>query len=560
MENEIDLEKKIKELDNIVYKVGQSAQTVHMLTKPQVFYDNTHKQALGYQNPFYLKKAQRIKPTFYDGIVISDKHVAMPAIDDEETLILEEYHMSNPSTKSSDASPVKIEAPKELPKKRTTPDALTAGEWGFEHTKAVFNNEIIPFLKSLKDIFNVFDKDLLNEIIEVQTVFDQIEAAIQQSLVDKQCLEIAKKELFLENDRLLQKIMSQDVLLTVMNSMSLNGESVNVEMQRNKSCDNCFNLDAELSKSQNTNFQKDKSCDNQNALEIPKYFKNNDLKAQLQDKDTTICKLKEIIKSIRENNKEKNTSLNRSELETTNKELENSVAKLLFENERLCKKINHVKQVFKDQFDSIKKTHVRTKERSDSLINKLNLKSVENEDLKAQIQDKVFVITSLKNDLRKLKGKEINSVAQIPYATTIVPGMFKLDLDPLAPKLLQNREAHIDYLNHIQEQADIVRVIVEQAKAKQPLDNALDFACKHAKRIHELLVYVRDMYPNVIKLSAKKVVVTPINNVKKFRFAEPLTSSSNIKQVKSSKTSDSNTPVLSSIGLKCSPSNYASKL
>ncbi|GKA18791.1 hypothetical protein Tco_0698706 [Tanacetum coccineum] len=57
MENEIDLEKKIKELDNIVYKVGQFAQTVHMLTKLQVFYDNAHKQALGYQNPFYLKKA-----------------------------------------------------------------------------------------------------------------------------------------------------------------------------------------------------------------------------------------------------------------------------------------------------------------------------------------------------------------------------------------------------------------------------------------------------------------------------------------------------------------------
>ncbi|GJR61191.1 hypothetical protein Tco_1503353 [Tanacetum coccineum] len=39
MENEIDLEKKIKELDNIIFKVGQSAQTVHMLTKSQFFYD-----------------------------------------------------------------------------------------------------------------------------------------------------------------------------------------------------------------------------------------------------------------------------------------------------------------------------------------------------------------------------------------------------------------------------------------------------------------------------------------------------------------------------------------
>ncbi|GJX02066.1 hypothetical protein Tco_0185979 [Tanacetum coccineum] len=152
--------------------------------------------------------------------------------------------MSNLTSKSSDTSLVKIEAPKELPKLslvneslkklkfhlarfdnvvkiRTTPDPRTKGEWGL----VVFNNEIIPFLKSLKDIFNVFDKDLLNEIMEVQTVFDQMDAAVQQSSVDKQCLEIAKKELLLENDRLLQQIMSQDVLLTVMNSMYLIGES-----------------------------------------------------------------------------------------------------------------------------------------------------------------------------------------------------------------------------------------------------------------------------------------------------------------------------------------------
>ncbi|GJZ66774.1 hypothetical protein Tco_0630014 [Tanacetum coccineum] len=228
---------------------------------------------------------------------------------------------------------------------------------------------------------------------------------------------------------------------------------------------------------------------------------------------------------MREKSKKKNVNYDYCEIETKNVELENSVAKLLSENERLCKEINHVKH-----------------------------------DLKAQIQDKVFVITSLKNDLRKVKGKEIVDIAaQIPSANTIVPGMFKLDLDPLAPRLLQNREAHIDYLKYTQEQADILRGIVEQAKAKQPLDNALDFACKHAQRIQELLVYVRDTCPNAIKLSAKKVVVTPKNNVKKVRFVEPLTSSSNIKQVESSTTSDSNTPVLSPTGLKCSTSNCGSK-
>nr|GEW11026.1 ribonuclease H-like domain-containing protein [Tanacetum cinerariifolium]GFA17767.1 ribonuclease H-like domain-containing protein [Tanacetum cinerariifolium] len=101
--------------------------------------------------------------------------------------------------------------------------------------------------------------------------------------------------------------------------------------------------------------------------------------------------------------------------------------------------------------------------------------------------------------------------------------------------------------------------IVEQAKAKQPLDNALDFACKHAQRIQELLVYVQDTCPNVINLSAKKVVVTPKNKVKKVRFVEPLTSSSNIKQVELSTTSYSNTLMLSPTGLKCSTSNCGSK-
>nr|GEX69508.1 hypothetical protein [Tanacetum cinerariifolium] len=97
------------------------------------------------------------------------------------------------------------------------------------------------------------------------------------------------------------------------------------------------------------------------------------------------------------------------------------------------------------------------KEQSDSLINKLNLKSAENKDLKAQIQDKVFVITSLKNDLHKLKGKAIvDNVVQIPSATTVAPGMFKLDLEPLALKLVHNRESHMYYLTYTQEQADIL--------------------------------------------------------------------------------------------------------
>ncbi|GKB44272.1 hypothetical protein Tco_0889214 [Tanacetum coccineum] len=50
-----------------------------------------------------------------------------------------------------------------------------------------------------------------------------------------------------------------------------------------------------------------------------------------------------------------------------------------------------------------------------------------------------------------------------------------------------------------------------------------------------------------------------MNNVKKVRFVEPLTSSSNSKHVESSNSLDSNTPMLSSTGVKCSTSNCRSK-
>ncbi|GJW26827.1 hypothetical protein Tco_0040638 [Tanacetum coccineum] len=115
-------------------------------------------------------------------------------------------------------------------------------------------------------------------------------------------------------------------------------------------------------------------------------------KARLQDKDTNICKLKDTIKSLRENTKEEKVNPDKCDLEPINKELENSVAKLLSENE------------------------------------------------------------------------------------------------------------------------------LKQAKEKQPLDSELDFSCKYATRIQELLVYVQDTCPNVITPSTKTVDVSPMNNVKKVRL------------------------------------------
>ncbi|GKD08350.1 retrovirus-related pol polyprotein from transposon TNT 1-94 [Tanacetum coccineum] len=108
-------------------------------------------------------------------------------------------------------------------------------------------------------------------------------------------------------------------------------------------------------------------------------------------------------------------------------------------------------------------------------------------------QRKGFCHNSIKNDLRKLKGKDIvDNVVQASNATTIAPGMYKLDPVTLAPKDKNNREAHIYYLKHTMEQDAILREIVKQAKSLNPLNSASYCACKYVKMIQELLGYVRD--------------------------------------------------------------------
>nr|GFB68540.1 hypothetical protein [Tanacetum cinerariifolium] len=51
-------------------------------------------------------------------------------------------------------------------KERTTATTITEGMWGFEHTKACFHDDIIPFVKNLKELFTSFDQCLIDEVTE----------------------------------------------------------------------------------------------------------------------------------------------------------------------------------------------------------------------------------------------------------------------------------------------------------------------------------------------------------------------------------------------------------
>nr|GEU43718.1 retrovirus-related Pol polyprotein from transposon TNT 1-94 [Tanacetum cinerariifolium] len=69
-----------------------------------------------------------------------------------------------------------------------------------------------------------------------------------------------------------------------------------------------------------------------------------------------------------------------------------------------------------------------------------------------------------------------NIIPYSQYVQSHQTEMLKVDVEPLAPKLLNNRTAHSDYLRHTQEQAAILREVVEQRKSQDLLNNSLDHA------------------------------------------------------------------------------------
>ncbi|GJU94883.1 retrovirus-related pol polyprotein from transposon TNT 1-94 [Tanacetum coccineum] len=417
--------------------------------------ESRSKMLLKQSDPLILEKKVNIKPVNYAVLNQLSEYFGKHFVPQQELSAEQAFHfkMSNPSNDSSDASPVKVDVPSELPKKRIILDALTEGEWGFKHTKAVFINEIIPFFKSLKDIFNVFDKDLLNEITEVQIVFDQMETAVQQYSVDKPCLEIANKQALNAKDRLLEQIISQDIVNIVVNSSLDINDSVNVNENVNsmKMCNKYLEHEAELFKQHN-------------MVEKDEYNKLSKNYSQLEQHCVSLEIAMQLNKEIFQTN---NTS------------------------------VNQTKPTFDQLFEA------------NNLKAQLQAKDTTIKKLKAQIKKGVLVChNSIKNDLRKLKGKDIvDNVAQVSNDTTLALGMYKLDPVILAHMDKNNRETHIYYLKHTMEQAVILREIVKQAKSLNPLDSASYTACKYVKLIQELLGYIH-------KPSEKLVAVTPINKKK----------------------------------------------
>nr|GEU59811.1 putative ribonuclease H-like domain-containing protein [Tanacetum cinerariifolium] len=277
------------------------------------------KQALGFQNPCYLKRAQRLKPKLYDGSVI-EKSDAIVVHDSEETFLLAEesrskmiekqnnpkmaekkvitkpidyvvlnqiskdfetcfvpqtelsaeqafwsHYSVQPKEPNLSVSTTIVEVPKELPKvslvnsslkklkfhlaifdiivkERTTATAIMEGTWGFEHTKACFRYDIIPFMKSLKELFYSFDQFLIDELNEVQQVFKQMKQAVEQHSVEKNKFHNKMKNVLQENDRLLTQALSVDIVNIVVHD-NVKSSCMNVDV-----CERCVTIESKLKK------------------------------------------------------------------------------------------------------------------------------------------------------------------------------------------------------------------------------------------------------------------------------------------------------------------------
>ncbi|GJU98338.1 hypothetical protein Tco_1327609 [Tanacetum coccineum] len=178
----------------------------------------------------------------------------------------------------------------------------------------------------------------------------------------------------------------------------------------------CISLEISMQQKEES-FQSHKPCKNQESLDVKEASNEAKLKKEI------------------------------NVLETINIELESSVAKLLAKNEKLNMKNEHLKQTYKELYVSIKKTRIQTKDHNDSLIAQVNSKTVENADLKAQIQEKissghrfspkktfaVYEKTSPRSCLRWIPTGRIFNLAGlrwIPTGKMFIDSTTKVDSEP----------------------------------------------------------------------------------------------------------------------------------
>ncbi|GJQ94820.1 hypothetical protein Tco_0005959 [Tanacetum coccineum] len=248
----------------------------------------------------------------------------------------------------------------------------------------------------------------------MKEIFEELEAEIDQNVVDRKCDEIERKNLLIANENLIDNWLTQEVFYTTTDSV--------------------------LTVSRFTEM-------NDTYTVVQKLFVIGKLKEKLQGKGNTIRELKERISQMKEKHSEANPFLDFKALDSHNKALTEKVNVLQDLNEHFRAENKKVKQHYKELYDSIKITRAKTIEKTNSLL-------IKNEKLKAQIKGKMPCVT-----MPTEKPK------------VLAPGMYAINVEPIPPHNRNNREVHLDYLKHLKESLETLHEIIEEARVERPLDD-----------------------------------------------------------------------------------------
>nr|GFA34956.1 integrase, catalytic region, zinc finger, CCHC-type, peptidase aspartic, catalytic [Tanacetum cinerariifolium] len=85
-----------------------------------------------------------------------------------------------------------------------------------------------------------------------------------------------------------------------------------------------------------------------------------------------------------------------------------------------------------------------------------------------------------------------------------------IDVEPIVPRIRNNRDAHPDYLMHLKESVETIHDIVEEAKVVRPLDRSIVSACRYTKHSQELLEYAIGTCPQGSQPRAKQLAYIPL--------------------------------------------------
>ncbi|GJZ61562.1 retrovirus-related pol polyprotein from transposon TNT 1-94, partial [Tanacetum coccineum] len=187
----------------------------------------------------------------------------------------------------------------------------------------VFVSQPEGFEDQEKTTFVGVQTALLKEVKENGRNFDQMNNEVRQVYVDKQCAEIEKKNLLIENENLIVNCLSTQLLY-------------DVEKSR------CLDLEADMSKE---------------APDFNSFFKIKNLEHQIQEKDNVIRELKVLVSNV-----------NDKSCETYNAK---DVTALIEQNECVRVELEKVKQHYKELYDSIKITRAHTSEKTSTMLNEI---------------------------------------------------------------------------------------------------------------------------------------------------------------------------------------------